>query len=44
MTAEPEIYALMRAIWSPVVGTGTVVRAAKEAGRDSLKPIGQEQP
>lgn len=41
MTAEPEIYELMQAIWGPVAGAK--VKPAKEAGRSRLKPISQAE-
>jgi len=37
MTAEPEIFELMQAIWGPVTGVPTTV--ALEAGRTKIKPI-----
>ncbi|MCX7046920.1 MAG: glycoside hydrolase N-terminal domain-containing protein [Candidatus Sumerlaeota bacterium] len=41
MTAEPEIYELMLAIWGPVAGAR--IKSAKEAGRAKLKAISQQE-
>ena len=41
MTAEPEIYQLMQAIWGPVAGQR--VKSARAAGRTKLKPISQRE-
>ncbi len=41
MTAEPEVFELMQAIWGPVAGTP--LRSSKEAGKAMLKPITQKE-
>jgi alpha-L-fucosidase 2 len=41
MTAEPEIFELMQAVWGPVAGAP--LKSTKEAGRTMLKPINQKE-
>lgn len=41
MTAEPEIFELMQAIWGPVAGTQ--VKSTKGAGQTEIKPISQAE-
>ena len=41
MTAEPEIYELMQAIWGPVAGK--TAKSAKEAGRTKQEPISRKE-
>jgi len=41
MTAEPEIYELMQAIWGPVAGAK--VKSGKEGGQTKPSPIDQEE-
>jgi len=41
MTAEPQIYELMQAIWGPVAGSR--MRSAGEAGQVKFRPVGQKE-